>query len=182
MLCLWERDRMIDAEWYRRFYGWVEKASGKRADILLPLLAFLVIGGSASLLNLSIVFALGLILGAAANTLAHHAIISAIATEISIIYDFALNDRFTFRALIDPRRTWIQRCLRFHVPASIGFVLTVSLSSLFFVLISTVPYHGVLSQAMAILIVAVVNFTMHRLWTYRPVGQRGLSFYKRAQR
>ncbi len=159
---------IIDAGWYRRFDAWLHKVSGAKADGIMQLVSFLVIGGSASLLNLIIIFAFDLLDKTHHNDLTRHLIYSAIATEISLLYNFMLNDRFTFHAMIDQRRTWLQRCIRFHGPASVGFVLTLILSSVFFSLTQTLPHHAVIAQAMAIVIVTAVNFTMHRFWTYRP--------------
>ncbi|MBA3824949.1 MAG: GtrA family protein [Ktedonobacterales bacterium] len=162
-------DLIIDAVWFRSFHAWLDRASGGRAAKLMPLLSFLVIGGSASVLNLVIIFALDFIRHPMPKDLVLHTIYSAIATEVSLIYNFMLNDRFTFRALVDMRRSWLQRCIRFHGPASVGFVLTLALSNLFVILLPAhLPHNSVIAQAMAIVIVTAVNFTMHRFWTYRP--------------
>ncbi len=171
-----KQEVMIDAAWFKRFYVWLDRATHGKADKIVPLLSFLVIGGSASLMNLIIVFICDFIDRAHHNDLLHHVIYSALGTEISLIYNFTLNDRFTFRSLIDGRRSWLQRCIRFHGPASVGFALTLGLSSLFFTLANRfsftrhLPYHSVMSQALAILIVTAVNFLMHRFWTYRSAA------------
>jgi putative flippase GtrA len=88
-----------------------------------------------------------------------------------LIYNFYLNDRFTFRSLIDSRRTWVQRLMRFHVPAMVGFVLTLAISSGLwtFVRVNGDHFSPTLSQAIAIVFVTGVNFVMHRFWTYREV-------------
>ena len=163
-----QAELMIDADWYRRFYAWLDRISGHKAAKITQVLSFLVIGGSASLVNLGVIFAFDVLDRAHENDVVHHAIYAAIATEISLIYNFILNDRFTFHSMIDARRSWLQRCLRFHAPASVGFVLTLVLSSLFFILTKSLPHHAVIAQAMAIVIVTAVNFLMHSLWTYRP--------------
>lgn len=163
-----EMDIMIDAAWYRHFYQWIARLSGNNADKVIQLLAFLVIGGSASVVNLAIILFFDVADPAHHNDLVRHLVYSAVATEISLLYNFFLNDRFTFHAMIDQRRSWLQRCIRFHGPASVGFVLTLVLSSVFFSLTSKWPHHAVVSQAFAIIIVTAVNFMMHRFWTYRP--------------
>lgn len=160
---------MIDTAWFCWFYARVDRISHGRAATVMPVLSFLFVGGTASIVNLAVVFLCDLIDRTHHNDLTRHIIYSALATEISLLYNFALNDRFTFRALVDQRRRWWQRCLRFHIPASVGFVMTLALSSLFFTLTTKIPYHSILAQALAILIVTVVNFMMHRFWTYRPV-------------
>ncbi len=162
-----QAELMIDTEWYRRFYAWLDRISGNKAAKITQLLSFLIIGGSASLLNLLIVFGLDA-LDPNHNAILHHVIYAAIATEVSLIYNFMLNDRFTFRLMIDQRRTWLQRCLRFHAPASVGFVLTLVLSSVFLVVLKALPHAAEIAQALAIVIVTAVNFLMHSFWTYRP--------------
>ncbi len=160
-----QKDLAIDAQWYRSFYHFLDtKTNGRGADVI-ALLSFLVIGGSAAVLNLSIVLGFDIY-----NQRLHHNIpyplFVALATEISIIYNFFLNDRFTFKSLIDGRRTWLQRMLRFHGPAMVGFVLTLILSTWFHVLLAGKP--AIVPQSCALVIVTAVNFTMHRFWTYRP--------------
>ncbi len=178
-----QAEPMIDAAWFRRFHATLDRLSGGRAAQIIPLISFVVIGGSAALVNLAIVFAFDVLDHAHHNLPVQHLIYSAIATEVSLLYNFLLNDRFTFRALVDQRRTWLQRCIRFHGPASVGFGLTLALSSLFLLTTRQVTpngiispslaalimkHNGVVAQAMAIALVMVVNFTMHRFWTYRP--------------
>lgn len=137
--------------------------TGSKSSEIQKIVSFLVIGGSASLINLIFVF----ILDKFASFLPFFAI-SIVATEISLIFNFYLNDRFTFRSMLaSTNRTWLQRCIRFHGPASIGFGLTL--------LIANFAKHGlhfssVISQATAIAIVTVVNFIMHRYWTFRPTN------------
>jgi putative flippase GtrA len=162
-------ETMINAAWFRWLYARLDRMSHGQAAKIAPLLSFLIVGGTASIVNLAIVFLCDLIDRTHHNDLTRHIIYSALATEISLLYNFALNDRFTFRSLVDRRRRWWQRCLRFHIPASVGFIMTLGLSSLFFTMTTNVPYHSILSQALAILIVTAVNFLMHRFWTYRPV-------------
>lgn len=87
-----------------------------------------------------------------------------IATEISILASFLLNDRFTFHDLPGHRRRWSVRCLRFHETSVVGALLTIAVSSFAHYLLRFPP---VLAQVVAVGGVAVVNFTMHHLWTYR---------------
>lgn len=147
----------------RALYDLLDRYSGGRAAGIMRLASFLIIGGSASVLNLVIIAILDHFLHPSKTDTALYLVISAISTEISLVYNFALNDRFTFRSLIDTRRSWLQRCVRFHGPASVGFVLTLAISATVF----TITHHTVRSQAVAIVIVTGVNFLMHRYWTYR---------------
>jgi putative flippase GtrA len=131
---------------------------GHSAEVL-RVVSFLVVGGLGALVNLGCVWVFSTF-----TPLPHEAYI-VLATEIALLFNFALNDRFTFHTQIDSRRPYWLRCLRFHGPSALGFVLTL--------LISSLAYHyghlsSLLAQAAAILIVTVVNFMMHRFWTYRP--------------
>lgn len=122
--------------------------------------SFLIVGGLGALVNLGCVW-----LFSTLTPLPHEAYI-VLATEIALLFNFLLNDRFTFHTMVDSRRPFWLRCLRFHGPSALGFVLTL--------LISYVVYHyghlsSVLAQAVAILVVTVVNFLMHHFWTYRPM-------------
>lgn len=162
-------DLMIDADWFRRLHAWLDVKSKGKANGIVSMLSFLVIGGSASVLNLFVLVLFEFIDKKNHNLPAQALIYGMIATEISIVYNFYLNDRFTFRSLIDKNRTWLQRCVRFHGPAMVGFTLTQVLHLVFLnILPITVPHRSVIGQAIAIAIVTIVNFMMHRFWTYRP--------------
>ncbi len=124
----------------------------------LRVISFLFAGGLSALVNL-----LGVWVFARYTTLPH-ALYIVLATEISLLCSFFLNDRFTFRSLIDSRRPWWLRCLRFHGPAAFGFVFTL--------LVSDVAYYlmhlsSLIAQAVALILATVVNFSFHRFWTYR---------------
>ena len=152
-------------DWYEHLATWIDGKSGGRGEELMRILSFLIIGGSASVLNLICVFLFSRILGHHSQNAMGFFITTALATEISLIYNFTLNDRFTFRSMVDARRTWLQRCLRFHAPASIGFTLTLLIGSFAF---NVGHLSNITSQAIAITIVTAVNFFMHRYWTFRP--------------
>ncbi len=142
----------------------LDRLSPGHGEELMRIFSFLVIGGSASFVNLLGVFILDRIFRPTPNATLLYVIISALATEVSLIYNYYLNDRYTFHSLIDASRSWLQRCIRFHGPASVGFLLTIAISTGLFKL-THVP---VASQGIAIVIVTGVNFLMHRFWTYRP--------------
>ncbi len=167
-------DLMIDADWFRAFHTWLDAKSHGKANSIISLLSFLVIGGSASIINLMVVLIFDIVDKTHRNDLAVQLLYGAIATEISLIYNFMLNDRFTFKLLVDKNRTWLQRCIRFHGPAMVGFVLTQVLHAVFYLALrgTATPHITVVSQALAILIVTFVNFAMHRFWTYRPQKPR----------
>ena len=149
---------------FRRLYTWLyfklnRYTKGRGAEVM-RLASFLFVGGLASLVNLAGVWFF------ARYTHVPYDLYIVLATEISLLCNFAMNDRLTFRSL-GSQRSWLMRCLRFHGPASIGFLLTL--------LIAYVAHHAghlqpVSAQAVAIIIVTFVNFAMHRLWTYRGVS------------
>lgn len=121
--------------------------------------SFLIVGGLGALVNLGFVWVFSSFMRLP------HEVSIVLATEIALLFNFSLNDRFTFHTQIDSRRPYWLRCLRFHGPSALGFVLTL--------LISYVVYHyghlsSVLAQAVAILVVTAINFLMHSFWTYRP--------------
>jgi putative flippase GtrA len=157
--------------WYEQIYRLIDAKSGGKAAEFVRLSQFLVVGGSASVLNLVCVALFDKLFKPSGVWPVFFVILAA--TEISLIFNFALNDRFTFRALVSEHRTWLQRCVRFHGPASLGFVLTLLISNGVHNLVTL--SHGkhpplVVGQAIAIVIVTAVNFLMHRHWTYREVS------------
>jgi putative flippase GtrA len=93
---------------------------------------------------------------------------SAIATEISLFVNFFLNNLLTFHDLPGvERRPWYLRLLRFHGVALLGNAVTVVISSLSVTYLHLPP---VISQLIAISIAFVLNFLMHRFWTFRVTG------------
>ena len=147
---------------YQRAYTLVDAKTGGKAAEVQRLVTFLGVGGSASALNLACVWLFDHLLHPTGGVAIF--LVLATATEISLLANFLLNDRFTFRTLVGDHRTFWQRCRRFHGPAMVGFALTL--------LISNLTHHLAhltltASQAVAIVIVTVVNFLMHRHWTYR---------------
>jgi len=148
---------------YAQFEAFLEEKSGGKGAELSRIISFLVIGGSAAVLNLVCV---GLFSHIIDPHRAYWLIIS-LATEIALLFNFVLNDRFTFHSFADNSRTWLQRCVRFHGPGSIGFVLTLVISSFAFK-VGHPHLTPVTAQAIAIVIVTFVNFTLHRFWTFRP--------------
>jgi putative flippase GtrA len=149
---------------YRALYLWLyfklnHYTKGHGAEVM-RLGSFLFVGGLASLINLVFVWLF------ATYTHLPYDLYIVLATEISLLCNFSMNDQLTFRSLGN-QRSWLMRCLRFHLPASVGFLLTL--------LISYIAHHvghlpPVSAQAVAIIIVTFVNFAMHRLWTYRGVS------------
>jgi putative flippase GtrA len=128
---------------------------------VMRVVSFLIVGGLGALVNLACVALLS------RYTPLPDYIYIVLATEVALLFNFLLNDRFTFHSLADSRRPFWLRCVRFHGPSGLGFVLTLVISYLAH---NAGHLSPVLAQAVAILIVTIVNFIMHRFWTYRPAA------------
>jgi putative flippase GtrA len=147
---------------YRFCYARLDVYTRGHAAEVRRLASFLIVGGMAALVNLAGVWVFS------RHTTLPFDVYIVLATEISLLFNFVLNDRFTFHSLIDNHRPWWLRCVRFHGPSSLGFGLTLALSYIAHHLGRLPP---VTAQAVAIIIVTFVNFSMHRLWTYRRAGR-----------
>ena len=87
-----------------------------------------------------------------------------IGTEVGILVNFAINDRLAFRDLSVHRRPVLIRLLRFHVTCATGQTV-IFLTSLF--LHDVAHWRVLFAQGLPIGMVTVLNFAMHRFWTYR---------------
>jgi putative flippase GtrA len=147
---------------YTSCYSSLNALTRGHAAEVIRLASFLFVGGVATLVNLGLVWLFS------RHTPLPYALYTILATEVSLLCNFSLNDRLTFRSLLDGRRSWWKRCVRFHGPATVGFLLTLFISDTAYYVGHLAP---VFAQGLAILIVTFVNFFMHRLWTYRPSHQ-----------
>jgi putative flippase GtrA len=137
-----------------------------RAGQLQTFISFAFLGGLASAVNLAVLYVVYYHSLKSVDSNVRQVIAFLLASEISIVVNFALNDYFTFRYLPGHERSWRARCLRFHMTSTsailltflINFSLTHGLHASFFV-----------AQAVAILIVLFYNFAVHHLFTYRQV-------------
>ena len=88
----------------------------------------------------------------------------AIAIELSIIWAFFLNNRFTFSDKIrnQSRSHWLRRLLKYNATALSGEAINLSL---LFVLTNS-GFFYLSSEAIAILVVFVYNFTMSNKWVW----------------
>src|SRR5262245_24087844 len=153
-----------------RSLDFVDAVTHGRADWAQRLVSYLFVGGFAALVNLS-VFSLiyYVIFPVPPNTFDQFerglpwAVAFVIATEISILANFIPNDYLTFRHLPGHKRTWLARCVRFHMTCVAGTLLTLGISFLLHLLF--VP--AWLAQAIALILVTAFNFTAHHVFTYR---------------
>ena len=97
-------------------------------------------------------------------------LVSLTSTEFSMVVNFTLNDRFTFRNL-ESNRVWFVRLARFQVAALGGNLLTAILSTALHDGLSLSPIYA---QGVAITLTFFLNFLAHRFWTFkgRPVPER----------
>jgi putative flippase GtrA len=152
-----------DTRWpqVNRALALADQVTHGRAGLIQRLASYLVIGGMAAVVNLSVLatfFHYG-----SANVLWYWLLANAVAYEISIMANFVPNDYFTFRHLAGHERSWLARCLRFHVTSVSGVVVTLVISAILFHLLGL---QALVAQAIAIIIATGYNFTVHHLFTY----------------
>ena len=145
----------------------VDLASGGRADWVIRFLSYCVIGGFAAVVNLVVFYLVFYHVQTPLDNKLHNVLASVLAAEISIMANFIPNDYYTFRHLPGRARSWQARCLRFHATAIGGSLLTFLLQFGFSYLLHT---PAILSQALALIIVLIYNFSVHHLFTYRHVA------------
>lgn len=139
-----------------------EQLTGGRAGVIQRLFTYLMIGGTAALVNLSIL-AIFEHFGSL-KTLTLYTVIGYFsAYEISILTNFIPNDYFTFRFLPGHQRSWLARCLRFHLTSLSGVAVTFALSWIFY---HPFDLRLLVAQALALILAVFYNFTAHHLFTY----------------
>lgn len=115
---------------------------------------FLVVGASGTLVNLATLWAL-------VNAGVPHLLASLLATEVSIITNFILNDNWTFKR--QGELSVLARFIRFQLVTSVTAVLTLGLFALFY---NTLHLYYLLAQFLAIGIVTVLNFSVNSKLTW----------------
>lgn len=156
----------------------VDLVSGGRADWVVRFLSYCVIGGFAAVVNLvifHIVYYYVPLPFDSHNEQLQNVVASIVAAEISILANFIPNDFFTFRHMPGRSRSWQTRCLRFHLTSVGGSVLTFLIEFGFSNLLHVNP---TISQALALMIVLIYNFTVHHLFTYRHVPEEQVKIEK----
>jgi putative flippase GtrA len=151
-----------DTRWSQvnRALALADQVTHGRAGLIQRLASYLVIGGTAAVVNLSILaifFHYG-----SSNVLWYLVLANVVAYELSIMANFIPNDYFTFRHLDGHNRSWWARCVRFHITSLSGVALTSILFAIFF----HFGLRALVAQAIAIIIATGYNFTVHHLFTY----------------
>lgn len=138
-----------------------EQLTGGRAGTLQRLFTYVLIGGTAALVNLGV---LAIFQREGSFKVWWYLVLANVAAyEISILANFIPNDYFTFRFLPGHQRSWLARCLRFHLTSVTGVLVT---SALFFVFYHWFGLAALAAQAIALIIAVFYNFTVHHLFTY----------------
>ena len=146
----------------------VDLLSGGRAGWVQRFFMFAFIGGCAALVNMAVFYIVFDVIAQPANETVRNVIASLFAAEISIMANFIPNDFFTFRHLDGHRRTWLARCLRFHITSVGGSVLTFVIE---FSLSHLLHVRPIFAQAVALILVLFYNFSFHHIFTYRHLKQ-----------
>lgn len=142
----------------------VDTLTGGRAAWFQRFIMYAFIGGFAALVNMAVFFVVFYVIALPVNEPIHNVIASAVAAEISIFANFVPNDYFTFRRLPGHKRSWIARCMRFHITSFGGIFLTFVIQ---FSISHGLRVQPIISQAIALILVLFYNFTFHHIFTYR---------------
>lgn len=144
----------------------VDRVSGGKAGMLQRLISYLFIGGCAALVNLAVLRVCYYNIHWPTSDTLRFIWASVWAYEISIFANFVPNDYITFRHLAGHQRSWLARCLRFHITSVGGIIVTFAIAGglKFFVGID-----AFIAQAIALLIAVFFNFSFHHIFTYRHI-------------
>ncbi len=137
-----------------------------RAGTLVKFITFLVIGGFTTIINLAIVWAVYYKLSLPIPDTLHNLIAAALGSELSLIVNFMLNDKFTFNDAAGHDRPWLVRGLRFNVTGLVGVFLTIGIETGLSDLLHITP---LVADAIAVIIVLFYNFSFHQIFTYRRI-------------
>lgn len=129
-----------------------------RREELIRLVQFCFVGAYVAAFNLVLTYIMS------QQATVPYAVYVPIIIEITICASFVLNDVLTFSKLKKGGHTRLVRLLRFHGSAGLGAITQIGVS-LFCRYILDLP--PLVAQFIAIGFGTVVNFSMHRFWTYR---------------
>ena len=119
---------------------------------------FGLVGSSGVLVNTAILYFLGRVGGW------NHVTAATVSTEAAILSNFALNDRWTFRAVQAPAG-WLQRALRYNGVALGGLVLSVATLAL---LTGAFGVQYLLANLVAIQVATLWNYAGSVRFAWRP--------------
>ena len=93
----------------------------------------------------------------------YYLVSSPLATELSIVSNFVLNNFWTFRRSSD-RSGLFPRMLKFHVTSVAGFVIKFTI---LIVLTRLAGLHYLISNLVGVLVAFAWNYTINVYWTWR---------------
>ena len=130
----------------------------KRTGELNRILRFVVVGGTGTLVNLGLLALLKEKAGV------YYLLAGAIAFEISVVWNFILNDRFTFKDRVKPEGNYLARLLRFNITSLGGFIIYIGILAL---LTQVFGVFYIVSAAAGIVFGFGWNFLVNSAWTWR---------------
>ncbi|APV44448.1 dolichol-phosphate mannosyltransferase [Dehalogenimonas formicexedens] len=130
----------------------------RRTGEFRRIVKFVTVGGTGTLVNLGLLAVLKEWAGL------HYLVAGAVAFEVSVVWNFLLNDRFTFRDRKRPDGTLPGRLLRFNVTSLGGFIIYIAILAL---LTQVFGLYYIVSAAIGILIGFGWNFMVNSAWTWR---------------
>jgi dolichol-phosphate mannosyltransferase len=144
---------MTQTDYLRHLYSLM-----KRTGEVNRILKFVVVGGTGTLVNLGLLAILKEWAGI------YYLLAGAIAFEVSVVWNFLLNDRFTFGDRIRPEGTLFGRLLRFNVTSLGGFIIYLGILAL---LTQVFGLFYIISAAIGIVVGFGWNFMVNSAWTWR---------------
>ena len=146
----------------------VDRVTYGRAGVVQRLFTYLLIGGTAAVVNLAMLSLLLYKVMWPTDATVHYIFANVVAYEVSILANFIPNDYFTFRHLAGHNRPWAVRCLRFHITSLSGVAFTFLVSGSLHFFLHLPP---LIAQAIALIVAVAFNFTVHHLFTYRHTAE-----------
>ncbi|MEM2757314.1 MAG: glycosyltransferase family 2 protein [Sulfolobales archaeon] len=119
------------------------------------LLKFLIVGSLGTIINLGVLYLLRYLVGL------EHVVSSALAIEASVINNYSLHERWTFRE----RRlgNWVHRLLKFHITTSLAITTQYVTSQ---ILHYVSGLESVLSQFVGILLGFTINYVLSKRYVW----------------
>jgi dolichol-phosphate mannosyltransferase len=144
-------------ERFRERFDVLAKVSRRRWRPSRELLAFCVVGGSGVLINTGLLLLLSRVAGLRLE------LASPLAIEGAILWNYALNDRWTFRRRA-AQGSSAGRLLRFHLVSAASALINYGL---LLVLVRTAGMRDLAANLIGIAVGTFINYGANSLWTWR---------------
>jgi putative flippase GtrA len=135
------------------------------ADHRRRLLRFGLVGASGVLVNSALLYLLTQAGGL------NHLVAAALATEVTIFYNFSLNDRWAFRDA-KPRISWARRALRYNFVALGGLVISVAALAM---LTYFLDLNYLIANLLAIGAATLWNYAVNSCFTWSTIPLNSIS-------